>query len=536
MTQIPPRISALLNQKGGVGKTTSTVSIGAAIALLGRRTLLIDLDPQAHLSLHLGVDGSSVGKTVYDALVEPDCDIRDCLVQVRDNLWLLPSTTDLAGAETELAAHPDRNRILRERFEEIRGEFDFVLIDCPPSLSVLTLNGLCLADEVVVPMQAQFLAMQGLTKLLETVEILTQSLNPTLKVGGVVLCMHETQTSHSREVVQELAGFFDEHVGSGMPWDGAKVFMPAVRRNIKLAEAPSFGQTIFDYAPWCPGAIDYRALGERFVRDWELSHGVDGSIAGKPTPAAAALAAAAAATAAAAAAAAVQASRFTPESAAAARAAKAARTSSRPTPSVPTTPVATPREKKPAPTDAPTAAPAPASAAEMTPVPAKKPAAAAPAPSPAPAVPAKKPTPKASAATTASATPPSATAAPAPVAAKPAAVVEPRADKKPATKTKPTTTVAATPVPPKAVPSNPAPPKAVLSIPAPPKAVLSIPAPPKAVPSNPAPSNPSAPATAIPSSTAKPSAAPAASQHSDADPEPVDPSHPFRAATRVRGS
>ena len=265
MTQIPPRISALLNQKGGVGKTTSTVSIGAAIALLGRRTLLIDLDPQAHLSLHLGVDGSSVGKTVYDALVEPDCDIRDCLVQVRDNLWLLPSTTDLAGAETELAAHPDRNRILRERFEEIRGEFDFVLIDCPPSLSVLTLNGLCLADEVVVPMQAQFLAMQGLTKLLETVEILTQSLNPTLKVGGVVLCMHETQTSHSREVVQELAGFFDEHVGSGMPWDGAKVFMPAVRRNIKLAEAPSFGQTIFDYAPWCPGAIDYRALGERFV-------------------------------------------------------------------------------------------------------------------------------------------------------------------------------------------------------------------------------------------------------------------------------
>jgi chromosome partitioning protein len=513
MTQIPPRISALLNQKGGVGKTTSTVSIGAAIALLGRRTLLIDLDPQAHLSLHLGVDGSSVGKTVYDALVEPDCDIRDCLVQVRDNLWLLPSTTDLAGAETELAAHPDRNRILRERFEEIRGEFDFVLIDCPPSLSVLTLNGLCLADEVVVPMQAQFLAMQGLTKLLETVEILTQSLNPTLKVGGVVLCMHETQTSHSREVVQELAGFFDEHVGSGMPWDGAKVFMPAVRRNIKLAEAPSFGQTIFDYAPWCPGAIDYRALGERFVRDWELSHGVDGSIAGKPTPAAAALAAAAAATAAAAAAAAVQASRFTPETAAAARAAKAARTSSRPTPSVPTTPVATPREKKPAPTDAPTDAPAPASAAEKTPVPAKKPAAAAPAPAPAPAVPAKKPTPKASAETTASATP-----APAPAAAKPAAVVEPRVEKKPVVKTKPTTTVAATPVPPKAVPSNPVPPKAV--------------------PSNPAPPKPSAPAAAIASSAAKPSPAPApaASQHSDADPEPVDPSHPFRAATRVRGS
>ena len=288
MTHIPPRITALLNQKGGVGKTTSTVNIGAAIASLGRRTLLIDLDPQAHLSLHLGVDGGSVGRTAYDALVEEDISLRDCMVQVRDDLWLLPSTTDLAGAETELASHPDRNRILRARFEAIRHEFDFVLIDCPPSLGVLTLNGLCLADEVVVPMQAQFLAMQGLTKLLETVQILSQGLNPELKVGGVVLCMHETQTSHSREVVNELNAFFDEHRGSGLPWDGAKVLTPAIRRNIKLAEAPSFGQTIYDYAPWCPGAIDYRALAERFVRDWEVMHGVDEATAGKPTNVAAA--------------------------------------------------------------------------------------------------------------------------------------------------------------------------------------------------------------------------------------------------------
>ncbi len=300
MTQIEPRITALLNQKGGVGKTTSTVNIGAAIASLGRRTLLIDLDPQAHLSLHLGVDGASVGRTAYDALVEDDISLRDCLVQVRDDLWLLPATTDLAGAETLLASHPDRNRILRARFEALRGEFDFVLIDCPPSLGVLTLNGLCLADEVVVPMQAQFLAMQGLTKLLETVQLLSEGLNPTLKVGGVVLCMHETQTSHSREVVQELTTFFDEHRGSGLPWDGAKVLTPAIRRNIKLAEAPSFGQTIYDYAPWCPGAIDYRALAERFVRDWELAHGASDALAGKPTATAAARAAAVAAAAAAA--------------------------------------------------------------------------------------------------------------------------------------------------------------------------------------------------------------------------------------------
>jgi len=211
---VPPRISAFLNQKGGVGKTTSTVNIGAAIALLGRRTLLIDLDPQSHLSLHLGVDGSTVGRTAYEALIDDDAAIRDSIVQVRDNLWLLPSTTDLAGVETELSQHPDRNRILRERFEQIRGEYDFVLIDCPPSLGVLTLNGLCLADEVIVPMQAQFLAMQGLTKLLETVQILSGGLNPSLRVGGVVLCMHETQTAHSREVVQELSNFFERRVSA----------------------------------------------------------------------------------------------------------------------------------------------------------------------------------------------------------------------------------------------------------------------------------------------------------------------------------
>ena len=322
---VPPRIAAFLNQKGGVGKTTSTVNIGAAIASLGRRTLLIDLDPQSHLSLHLGVDGATVGSTAYEALVEPDAALRDSIVQVRENLWLLPSTTDLAGAETELASHPDRNRILRERFEPIAGEYDFVLIDCPPSLGVLTLNGLCLADEVVVPMQAQFLAMQGLTKLLETVQALSQGLNPRLKVSGVVLCMHETQTAHSREVVQELTNFFAEHEGSGLPWDGAKVFLPAVRRNIKLAEAPSFGQTIFDYAPWCPGAIDYRTLAERYVREWELAHGITDARAGKPTHAAAAAAATAAASAAAAAAAALHSSRFTPQTAAIARAAKAAK-------------------------------------------------------------------------------------------------------------------------------------------------------------------------------------------------------------------
>ena len=504
MTQIPPRITALLNQKGGVGKTTSTVSIGAAIALLGRRTLLIDLDPQAHLSLHLGVDGSAVGKTVYDVLVDPDCDIRDAIVQVRDNLRLLPSTTDLAGAETELSHHEDRNRILRERFAEIGHEFDFVLIDCPPSLNMLTLNGLCLADEVLVPMQAQFLAMQGLTKLLETVQLLAGGLNPTLRIGGVVLCMHETQTSHSREVVQELSNFFDESAGSGLPWDGAKVLMPAIRRNIKLAEAPSFGQTIFDYAPWCPGAIDYRALAERFVRDWEVAHGVDPAIAGKPTPAAAAAAAATAAAAAAAAAAAVQSSRFTPETAAAARAARLTRNGSTPiigesvvrkdsaqkpiatapgpkasqvkSPEVKSPEVKSPEVKSPEAKSAPRTSEAKKPAPATAPTTIVEPRAAASTP----------------ARTVSAATPAASSMATAVTAATPSAKAKPRA--------KPETTDAKPASPVERAPVKPASASEVKS---------TKPAPPKAAP----------PAVAS----------------SEPEPEPIDTSHPFRAAARQRG-
>ncbi|MSR41049.1 MAG: ParA family protein [Phycisphaerales bacterium] len=279
MPRVPPRISAFINQKGGVGKTTTTVNIGAAIASLGRKVLLIDLDPQAHLSLHLGVDGASIGQTVYDLLLDPEARTEDCIVKVRANLDILPSTVDLAAAEMELANTPDRNNILKRRFDEVRDRYEFVLLDCPPSLGLLTLNALCLAGEVIVPMQAHFLAMQGLSKLLETVKLVSQGLNPSLKVGGVVLCMHETLSTHSKEVVAELDQFFEESVGSGLPWEHAKVLRPAIRRNIKLAEAPSFGQTIFDYAEWCPGAIDYRTLAERFVRDWDRAHGVDSGAA-----------------------------------------------------------------------------------------------------------------------------------------------------------------------------------------------------------------------------------------------------------------
>ena len=259
------RVIALLNQKGGVGKTTSTVNVGAALAEMGKRVCLVDMDPQGHLSLHLGVDGESVGETVYELLLEPDVDLAQVLVQVRPNLSCLPSRVDLAAAETELAQDPDRHRRLAAKFAPFLDQFDYVLLDCPPSLGVLTLNALTMAQEVFVPMQAHFLAMQGVGKLFETVGLVCQGVNPELKVSGVILCMHEKLSTHVREVVGELEDFFEEHRGSPMPWADARVLRPAIRKNIKLAEAPSFGQTIFDYAPWCPGAIDYRKLAERIA-------------------------------------------------------------------------------------------------------------------------------------------------------------------------------------------------------------------------------------------------------------------------------
>ncbi len=265
----PVRTIAMLNQKGGVGKTTTTVNLGAAMADAGRRVCLIDLDPQAHLTLHLGIDTTERPANVYDLLTDPDLDVRSVLVKARENLDVVPAVVDLAAAETELAGDPDRNRILSRRFAQIQQDYEFVLIDCPPSLGLLTLNALTLAREVFVPMQAHFLAMQGVGKLLETVSMMSRSVNPSLRVTGIILCMHEAQLSHGREVVADLDAFFEQARQTKAPWSSCRVLRPAIRRNVKLAEAPSFGKTIFDYEPWCPGALDYRKLAERVIADWD---------------------------------------------------------------------------------------------------------------------------------------------------------------------------------------------------------------------------------------------------------------------------
>jgi len=279
------RLIALMNQKGGVGKTTTTLNLGAALAEQGRSVLLVDLDPQAHLTLHVGVNPDELEASIYDVITDDGVSVFDVAQQVDERLAVLPADVSLAGAEAELAPKMvtgQAQRTLRSKCEPFLQQraFDFVLIDCPPSLGLLTINGLVLAEEVIVPMQAHFLAMQGLSKLLETIQFIRQSFNPKLSASGVVLCMHEKQTILAQEVVDEVNAFLDEARGSDLPWANALVYEPPVRRNIKLAEAPSFGQSIIQYAPDSNGADDYRRLA-RSVLDQNAAAKVQADLAAK---------------------------------------------------------------------------------------------------------------------------------------------------------------------------------------------------------------------------------------------------------------
>ncbi len=250
---------AILNQKGGVGKTTTTVNLSAALAHAGRRVCVLDLDPQAHATTHLGLESDGTLPSLYDVLVnsKPLADVRR---EADANLWLCPSDINLAAAEIELAGVVGREVILREALSHDSVDFDFMLMDCGPSLGVLTLNALASADEVFIPLQPHFLALHGLSKLLETTALVCRRINPKLKVTGVVICLYDAQTKLASEVIGDLRGFLDKSRGANVPWSAARVFDTKIRRNVKLAECPSFGQSIFRYAPNCPGASDYAAL------------------------------------------------------------------------------------------------------------------------------------------------------------------------------------------------------------------------------------------------------------------------------------
>ena len=268
-----PRVVALLNQKGGVGKTTSTVNLGAALARFGQRVLLVDLDPQSNLSLHFGVETGAEQRTVRDLLLDPSCSVADCVQQARPGLDFVPAVTELALVEGELAQLEGMQSVLRSKLEPAHGSYDVVLLDCPPSLGVLSVNALTVADEVFVPMQAHYLPLRGLEKLLQTVHLVSQSLNPSIRVTGILLCMHDGSSSHARAVISEIEQQLAQFRAADVPWSAAQVLHPPVRRNIKLAEAPSFGQTIFDYAPRCPGADDYRDIVRGLLERWGLPHG-----------------------------------------------------------------------------------------------------------------------------------------------------------------------------------------------------------------------------------------------------------------------
>jgi chromosome partitioning protein len=250
---------AVLNQKGGVGKTTTTVNLAAALAGEGHRTLVLDLDPQAHATLHLGLLPGRSGPSLYEVLTQglPLAKVRR---EVAPNLFVCGSHIDLAGAELELIGTVGREVILRDQLDADPEPFEFVLMDCPPSLSILTLNALCAAHEVFIPLQAHFLALHGLSKLLETINLVAKRVNRDLKVGGVVLCLYDAGTRLGSEVIEDLNRYFDGRHSAASPWADARVFQTRIRRNVRLAECPSFGQSIFQYAPTSRGAEDYASL------------------------------------------------------------------------------------------------------------------------------------------------------------------------------------------------------------------------------------------------------------------------------------
>lgn len=258
------RTIAVLNQKGGVGKTTTTANTAAALATLGMKVVAIDLDPQAHLTIHLGVEPQTIRTGSYEVLTQ-SAGFEESLMLIRPNLWLLGADINLVGAETELVSVVGREIILREAMLACQEQFDYCLIDCAPSLGLLSLNALAASQEVLIPLQPHFLALQGFGKLLQTVDLVNKRINRDLKVTGVLLCMFDTRASLPNEVRADIDRFLTNARGSDSAWADAQILPAFIRRNIKLAEAPSYGQTIFEYDPTCNGATDYRNVARFFM-------------------------------------------------------------------------------------------------------------------------------------------------------------------------------------------------------------------------------------------------------------------------------
>lgn len=250
------RIIAIANQKGGVGKTTTAINLGACLAVAEKKTLVVDIDPQGNATSGLGVEDRESRATVYDILIEGKS-VSDTRVQGVHFpcLDLVPSTRDLVGAEIELVETPNRERVLGRALNEIRDEYDYILVDCPPSLGLLTLNTLTAADSVMIPIQCEFYALEGLSQLLNTVRLVQRGLNPELDIEGVLLTMFDRRLNLSKQVAAEAREYF-----------GTKVYRTSIPRNVRLAEAPSFGEPILLYDVLSPGAQAYLALASEIIQ------------------------------------------------------------------------------------------------------------------------------------------------------------------------------------------------------------------------------------------------------------------------------
>ena len=253
---MPARIHAIANQKGGVGKTTSVINLGTALALAGRRVLLVDLDPQANLTSGVGKKGETApGGTVYQALTGDEQDAAAFVLETRvDNMSLMPADRNLTGAEVELVLLPNREHRLRAVMEAVRDRFDYVFIDTPPSLGLLTLNALVAADAVVIPLNCEYFALEGLADLVATLRRVRSTLNPGLDIAGVLLTMHDERTNLGQQVARDIRSFFQN-----------RVFSTVIPRNIRLGEAPSHGLPALLYDAKSRGAEAYVALAREFL-------------------------------------------------------------------------------------------------------------------------------------------------------------------------------------------------------------------------------------------------------------------------------
>ena len=248
------KIVSFSNQKGGVGKTTTCVNMAAYLASFGKKVLLVDIDPQGNATTGMGFSKSSLKKSVYNVLIDDERVSDNILKTEAENLDLLPSNIDLAGAEVELVYKKSREKVLKNALEEVRGRYDYIMIDCPPSLGLLTINSLAAADSVIIPIQSEYYALEGLSQLMNSISLVKQHLNPSLEVDGVVMTMYDSRSLISKQIAEEIRKFFTK-----------RVFEIVVPRNIRLVEATSYGKPIMMHDPKCTGARAYKALTQEYL-------------------------------------------------------------------------------------------------------------------------------------------------------------------------------------------------------------------------------------------------------------------------------